>query len=242
MMASVFKGLVLAINMLTAIPFFKVHTFDRGINGYAVMFYPLVGLILGALLYLFYTIAGMFFPQAHVAVMVLVLWVMLTGALHLDGFADTVDGLYVSKERAFAVMKDPNIGAMGMIFTALLLLLKVSLLIHLEHVELLPLLLMLSRYNALLWIRFYPYLSTNGIGSLAKQEFTTTQLMISSVMVLVCVTFFQSWVLWLASFLAAWLTALFFMRRYGGFSGDIYGFGIEMSEIVLLHLLVLSVL
>ena len=40
-------GFTLAMNMLTTLPFFKVHDFFKGINGYAVMFYPLIGFILG---------------------------------------------------------------------------------------------------------------------------------------------------------------------------------------------------
>jgi len=50
-MSRVFKGFALALSMLSTLPFFKVHDFYKGINGYAVMFYPFVGFILGAILY-----------------------------------------------------------------------------------------------------------------------------------------------------------------------------------------------
>ena len=49
-MKNIFKGFALAVSMLTVIPFFKVHDFNKGINGYAVMFYPLVGFLLGLIL------------------------------------------------------------------------------------------------------------------------------------------------------------------------------------------------
>ena len=47
----ILKGFALAVSMLTTLPFFKVHDFFKGINGYAVMFYPLVGAMLGFILF-----------------------------------------------------------------------------------------------------------------------------------------------------------------------------------------------
>ena len=99
-MREIFKGFALAVSMLTTVPFFKVHDFYKGINGYAVMFYPLVGFLLGLVLWGIHSVLTPYAPSLHVGIIIFVLWVLLTGALHLDGFSDTVDGLYVPKERA----------------------------------------------------------------------------------------------------------------------------------------------
>lgn len=237
-LSNAFRGFALAVSMLSTLPFLRVHDFFRGINGYAVMFYPLVGLILGSLLYLFHTVLEPFLPAAHLHVLLFALWVLLTGALHLDGLSDTLDALFVPKARAAEVMKDPHVGAMGMIFTGVFLLLKVSVLVHLEALWALPLVMMLSRFNTVIAIYFFPYIRTEGMSTLAKAEFTRTQFIVSALFVVVTVFFFPAG-LWLlaTSLLCLLLCRLWFEKRFGGFSGDLYGFMIEMSELVLLHLL-----
>ena len=235
------KGFALAVNMLTIIPFFKIHDFFRGINGYAVMSYPLVGVILGGILWLVYTLLVPFFPEAHLHIVLFVLWVVLTGALHLDGFSDTVDGLFVPKERAEEVMKDPHTGGMGMIFSITFLIFKASSLWFLEAIYLLPVILMLSRFNTVLAIYFFPYIRKEGMSTLAKQEFTKKQLIVSIVMILVVVALSSSWLLLAISLLTLLLIKRFFIKRLGGFSGDIYGFLIEVTELILLNILLIGV-
>ena len=240
-MRKFFQGFALAVNMLSIFPFFKVHDFFKGINGFAVMFYPLVGLILGSVLALLQYLLSGIFPDLHVSIMILVLWVLFSGALHLDGFSDTVDGLFVPKKRSFEVMKDPNVGAMGMVFSVVFLLLKASALLHVTHWTQLALILMLARYNAVLAIYFYPYLSKNGMGFLAKKEFTFKHLIFSTFSVIGVVLFtLNGWILLFVSIFAFLMMKIFFIRRYGGFSGDIYGFVIEMTELILLHVIILN--
>ena len=233
----ILKGFALAMNMLTILPFFKVHDFFKGINGYAVMSYPLVGALLGGLLWFVHLLLVPFFPEAHLHIVLFALWVVLTGALHLDGFSDTVDGLFVPKERAEAVMKDPHVGGMGMTFTVTFLIVKASALWFLEALWLLPVILMLSRFNAVLAIYLFPYIRKAGMSSLAKEEFTRNQLLAALLFVVTVIAVTQSWVLLGFSLLALLLIKEFFVRRLGGFSGDIYGFTIEVTELLLLNVL-----
>ena len=241
MMKNIAKGFALAISMLTTLPFFKVHDFYKGINGYAVMFYPVVGFLLGTILYGSYLFLQSYTSHMHVAVIVFTLWVMLTGALHLDGLSDTIDGLFVKKERALQVMKDPHTGGMGMIFSVVFLILKVTTLIVLDAMYLLPFVMMLARFNAVLAIYIFPYISPNGMSALAKEEFRTTQLFVVFAYVFV-LSFVFSWSLLFISLFVLFVIKTFFMRRYGGFSGDIYGFTIEMTELILLNAVVLGIL
>lgn len=235
-MKNILKGFALSISMFTILPFFKVHHFFKGINGYSLMFFPLVGLIIGLILLGVHSILDTHIPQAHLSIIIFILSILLSGALHLDGFADTIDGLYVAKEKALKVMSDPNIGAMGMIITASFLIIKASTFIHLESFYLLPIVFMLSRFNAVLSIYFYPYVG-GGMAKLAKDEFSKKQLIIASVFVLL-LGLYLSWILTLVSIISLFVFNRFFIKRYGGLSGDMYGFNIELSELILLNIII----
>jgi len=236
-----FQGFSLAVSMLSILPFFNVHHFFKGINGYAVMVYPLVGLLLGTLLGGTYLLLHPYFPQEHLKVALMFLWVLLTGALHLDGFADTVDALFVSPSAAQAVMKEPHVGAMALVFTTAFLIFKASALWHLEVVYLLPILMMLARYNTVLAIYFFPYIRQEGMGKLAKEELSTLQLVSSSLLVMsVLFIWPKGWLLLGVSLFVLFITKHFFLRRYGGFSGDMYGFLIEISELAMLNALLVG--
>lgn len=239
-MRDIFKGFALAVSMLTTVPFFKIHDFFKGINGYAVMFYPLVGFLLGLILWGVQSLLSPFAPSFHIGIIIFVLWVLLTGALHLDGLSDTVDGLYVTKEKALKVMKDSHVGGMGMIVSATFLIAKASSLAHFEAFYLLPIILMLPRLNVVLAIYFYPYVSPNGMSTLAKAELTKTELFIALFYSLVLVAFFNIWLALVSALLVLFVIKSFFIKRYGGFTGDVYGFSIEVTELILLNVLLFS--
>ena len=238
-MSRVFKGFALALSMLSTLPFFKVHDFYKGINGYAVMFYPLVGFILGAILYGVYLLLDPYFPHFHVAVLIFALWVVLTGALHLDGFSDTIDGLFVPKERSLEVMKDPHNGGMGMTFGAVFLILKASSLMALQNYALLPLVLLLPRLIIVFCIYFFPYVS-GGMSQLAKEELQSKQVFVALLYSLVFVLLYNAWFLLAASLFIMLFVKRFFIKRYGGFTGDIYGFTIEVIELFLLNCIIVG--
>ncbi len=231
------KGLALAWNMLTIVPLFKVHDFFKGINGISAMFYPLVGLILGMLLYGVYSGLSAVFPSAHAAVMLFVLWVVLTGALHLDGFSDTVDGLFVPKEKALDVMKDSHVGGMGMLFSVVFLIFKASSVVYLGEYVFLPLILTLSRLNAVMAIYAFPYISS-GISQLVKEELSFKMVFASFGFVFLVALYMHAlWLLGLALFFGVVVSRLF-VGRYGGLNGDMYGFLIEITELFLLNILI----
>ena len=236
MIKKVWMGFSLAISMLSTLPFFRIHNFFVGINGYAVMFYPLVGFILGAILFGTSLLLEPYIPHTHLHVLLFALWVILTGALHLDGLSDAIDALFVSKERAVEVMKDPHVGAMGMTYTGVFLIVKASALIVIDALYLLPLVLMLSRFNVVIAIYFLPYIRENGMSTLAKKEFIRPQFIASVLLVLISSAFFiKGFLLLVISLVSLLFFKLWFTKRFGGFSGDLYGFMIEGTELILLH-------
>jgi adenosylcobinamide-GDP ribazoletransferase len=94
----------------------------------AVRYFPLVGLIVGASGAATLWLAAQVLPAPLPTILATVVTVLMTGAIHEDGLADTCDGLGggATRERALEIMKDPRIGAFGAIALILTLLLKIS--------------------------------------------------------------------------------------------------------------------
>lgn len=235
----ILKGFALAVNMLSIFPFFKTHTFFNGINGYSAMFYPLVGFLLGLILFSTHYLLNTIIPETHLSVIIFFLWILITGAIHLDGFSDTIDGIFVHPKKALEVMKDSHVGGMGMIFTVAFLLLKLSSIIHFDAYYLLPLILMLSRLNATFSIYFYKYIS-DGVANIIKKELTLRYLCIAFIYSLIISFIFSYLSAFLISFFTLIICAKFFTSRLGGLNGDIYGFIIEVTELFLLNYIIIK--
>lgn len=107
------KKLISAIQFLTILPIGKPGTFDKGM----ISFFPVTGLILGAILSIFDLAASRLWAEPVTALLDVICLTMLTGALHLDGLGDMADGLYGNRprEKALAIMKDSRIGVMGLV-------------------------------------------------------------------------------------------------------------------------------
>lgn len=229
----------LAWNFLTIIPLSRQHQFKEEDMSLSLAFYPLVGFFLGAILLALYTLLEGLIPQNHLHLMLFVVLVTITGALHVDGLSDSIDALYVPKERALEVMKDPHVGAMGLIFTTTFLIAKASSFIYLQQMENLVLILALSRFNALVAIYFFDYVSSGFSGS-AKGGFSRSHFVLATLFVLFLALFFEHG---LAILFASLMTLMaikgLFYKKIGGFSGDVYGLSIEISELVMLNVAIL---
>jgi adenosylcobinamide-GDP ribazoletransferase len=124
------KSFLLALRFLTIIPLGQGKDITSEAVAAAGKYYPLVGLIIGGLLWGFYQGVGFLFPDSVAVGLVLVFWVLLIGALHLDGLADCLDGLYGgnSPEERLRIMKDIHLGTMGTVGLILVLGMKYLLL------------------------------------------------------------------------------------------------------------------
>jgi adenosylcobinamide-GDP ribazoletransferase len=152
------RAFIAALRFITAIPLGRGGSWDpRGM----IPHFPLVGLLLGGILVAADALAGRFWSPAAAALVDVVVLVGLTGAFHLDGLADTADGLYGARgrERALEIMKDSRIGAMGMIAVAVCLALKWAGISGLgpERGWLLLLVPAYARAAMVVGIRFLPY-------------------------------------------------------------------------------------
>lgn len=119
----------IALQFLTVLPIELKTIPTAQQNGRAILFCPLVGLIIGGILFLV-TCIFVKLPALLLAAIVLALWIWLTGGLHLDGLADTADawvGGFGDKLRTLQIMKDPSCGPIGVLSLVIICLLKFAL-------------------------------------------------------------------------------------------------------------------
>lgn len=207
--------------------------------GRSMAFFPLIGLGLGLFLAGANYALGLFFPPSVCALLILLLLTFVTGALHLDGVADTADGMYGIRDRAtrLRIMKDSRVGAMGVVALSSLLLLKVVTLTALPAVaqwSVLIALPVIGRWMMVALAVLAPYArSEGGTGGAFVEEAGRRELFIAT-LILAAVLLF-SFRLWGLTLLAALSLAVILLERYfkarlGGVTGDILGAVCEWSE------------
>ena len=234
------RGLILAIQFLTRLPTPALAEFRPQELARAAIWFPLVGLLLGSLLAAALWLGGRVDPWLG-ALLALLAWIALTGALHLDGLADLADALgaaHGDRDRLLAVLADPHMGVFGATALGVQLLSKLVLLMLLAKNGLIwPLVLIpaWARLGPLLWARLPPL--KPGLG-----ERFAWQIGMRSV-------WFWAALLTLASVAAPALLAApllllgwraYLLARLGGMSGDALGAGVEWVESGLLLLVVLA--
>lgn len=211
--------------------------------------FPAVGLLLGAILVGIDRLAGLVLPDAASSAIVVVALAALTGALHLDGLADTADGIFVGgdRDRRLAIMRDPHIGAFGIVTVAAVLLLKWSALIPLDswlRTGSLLLVPALARWSLLPLMTLFPAARPDGMAFQVQAGARWLQVALGSAIVagLSLAVFWPTGLLLLApALLAALAIGWYATQRLGGVTGDVYGATVEICEAVLLLVVATSI-
>lgn len=230
------KRLAVAFGFLTRLPMPRVAA-DAADFAAAIRWYPVVGLAIGAI------VAGAVWTGARAdpwlgAFAGLLVWVAVTGALHLDGLGDLADGLgaaHGDRARLLAVMADPHIGSFGMVAIVLQLLAKLVLLHTVTDIWPLVLVPFAARGGSLAWARLPPL--KPGLGASLAGAVRTRDLL-GWAAVLAGAAVWQPALLAAPFLIVGWLVWL--KRRLGGVSGDCHGAGIELVESGLLVALVVA--
>jgi adenosylcobinamide-GDP ribazoletransferase len=235
---------LLAWRFLTILPGGKsdVNPSPRDL-GRSMACYPLVGLLLGVLLWGAYWLFSHAFPRTLCDGLILLLWVIITGAFHLDGLADTLDGLAAGKSATerLQIMRDHRVGTFGAVGLILILGIKFLALNSLpEEIigKTLLVTLVLSRWSMVQLTYRAPYARPEGgLGKAFKDNVGKREMWIATASSLVIAVFllrFWGAVLWLAVGVSALGIQLFFQKKIGGVTGDILGAADEVHEILVL--------
>jgi adenosylcobinamide-GDP ribazoletransferase len=233
-----------ALQFLTLTPPIVRRAFTPQELGRAVGYFPLIGALLGSVLVGLDHLLSSALPANLTAALLLTGWVIATGALHIDGFLDTLDGLFggYTPVKRMAIMRDEAVGAFGLAGGVLLLILKLTALTSVtERGSALVLAPTLSRWGMSLSIVLFPYARAEGLGRAMKDQATWKQAILATLTALAIAWLAGGYVGWVALATAGvltWTVARFVLSRIPGLTGDIYGALGEILELAVLLLLV----
>ena len=232
---------LVALQFLTSVPVLLKREFTPPQLGRATAYFPVVGLIIGGILAGLNWLLDYILPQPVVNVLLIAALVIITGALHLDGFADTCDGIAGHKtvEERWRVMRDSLTGAFGVVGVALLLLTKYVCLSNIPA-ELMTAVLIfvptVSRWAMVSAVFVYPYARPEGLGKVYKENTRWPQFAFAT-----AVTFaaagalfplfsYTGLILIFGVFIVTTALAFYLKRKFAGLTGDTYGAINETAE------------
>ena len=234
---------IIQIQFLTRIPVpIKVNFTEKKL-AQSIILAPLVGLIIGFLLSGIYYLFSFMNQKAVTVLFVIISEIIITGGLHLDGLADTFDGIFSNrpKNQMLEIMRDSRIGTNGTLALVVIILAKTVLLFSIKEdlifysIILMP---VLSRLN-IVWAAGISTYARKGKG-MAKAIVNycrTREIIISTVISFaICALLFRIELLILLPVSIIFLVILvqYVKKKIGGITGDIIGAVIELSEVFIL--------
>ena len=238
------RALLIALQFLTILPVKLQGEFSEQDIGRSLLFYPVVGLLIGIVLSLFAWGLNAQSPMVS-AIIVLAVWVTLTGALHIDGLADSADawlGGIGDKAKTLNIMKDPAAGPIAVVTIVLVLLIKfvmLTVLLSQQNWWALIWSVILARTALPLLFLTTDYVRPHGLGSILKQQqsgvHTRRLMLLIGVLALFSIGLFAL----LFGLLVFLLLRYLMQRRLNGFTGDTAGAMVELLEAALLIFFVL---
>ena len=232
--------LLAALQFLTILPVKRNFTSEQ--IGRSTVWFPVVGFVIGAILFGLHYILELILPIALVNALLIAALVILSGGLHLDGLSDTIDGLagHRTPERRLEIMRDSHIGAIGAVGLFLFLIIEYVCLNSIPE-KYLPFTLLLapavSRWAMVYAIFVFPYARPEGLGKAFKQAVGRSEFLIASFLtLLLAVILFPTAgpVIAAGTWIIISLSAFYIKRQIGGLTGDTYG---AINEIALITVL-----
>ncbi|HBA33854.1 MAG TPA: adenosylcobinamide-GDP ribazoletransferase [Gammaproteobacteria bacterium] len=229
--------LLIALQLLTRLPVRTQYPSARQ-TGYSLLYYPLIGFFIGAVLCL---ISALLPTQSTLllAALILLVWTLITGGLHLDGLADSADawiGGFGDREKTLRIMKDPACGPIAVAVLVLILLIKFSALqVALEQSVLAAVLIspIMARAAVIALYLTTPYAKDEGMGLLLIENLPKKTAVVVLVMTAgLCLLGSGALALMMltTATVTFWLLRKLMCTRIGGVTGDTTGALIEITE------------
>lgn len=236
------KSFLLAVQFLTALPI-KIKQFDESKLAQSLIFFPLVGILLGTILiWINNVLYSLNFQEFSLDIIIVIALIALTGGLHLDGLSDTFDGISSgkNKEETLAIMRDSHAGVMGISSVISIILLKIALLYSI-NAELKPIALLLmcvsGRWSMVFSMFLFPYARPEGKARAFIRGMNSKIFFFATLIAIACV-----YLIWNAKGLLiliiiacfTWIFGRIIRNKIGGITGDTIGATNEIMETVAL--------
>lgn len=246
-MKKYYYDFLLMLQLLTRVPINKAlpcenNNFKNGAN-----FFSLIGLLIGLCQYILFIVLAKVIPINFAVISIIIFDILITGALHIDGFGDTCDGFFAfkGKDKIIEIMKDSRIGTFGCIGIVLNLLIKYEgylLLVSNWKAIFILIIPMISKFSMILLSYIGKPAKEKGSGNLFINTVTLKEVIVNTIFVLaigILMNFSYQTILLLVS--AIIITILFNLlcnSKINGITGDSLGANNEL--VVLISLIILS--
>lgn len=242
------KDFLRALSFLTILPMGQLPLSEEKELARSMVFFPLVGLVIGLLLALGYYLLSFLFSKSLVLWLTIGLLALLTRGLHLDGFADTMDGLGSggTRKKILEVMRDSRIGSFGVISLILLIGAKYFTLDQIPIPSIpytLILMTVMGRNTMVLVCYRSPYARSEGglakpfTENLGYREMALS--LVSAFGIALLLMGLKGILVFLGICLFSLGYRFFFIKKLGGVTGDILGAANELAELLCLILLII---
>lgn len=236
-----------ALRFLTIIPVPLWREASPKEVGGSLSYFPVVGFIIGLILAVLNWLLSLILPPSVVNGLLIAAMVLLSGALHLDGFIDTCDSLagHRTVEDRWRIMHDSRSGAFGIVGAVVLLLVKYASLSSVPAnlmTATLVIMPVVSRGAMVYAVFAYPYVRPDGLGRVFKEGASGRGLALATLFTLAVATGAAWWartdyfylvgpVIIFGTWLLTWLMATYLKRKLAGLTGDTYGAINEVAEV-----------
>lgn len=237
------KSMLIAFSMYSKIPVPKTEWSDKSMR-YTMCFFPLVGVVIGALMYA----AGTLMLMADIktvlkAAVMTVIPVMLTGGIHLDGFLDTMDaiGSWAPKEKRLEILKDSNSGAFAVIGGCVYFVLSLGIWseMSLDMLKSAVPVFVLSRALSGLSVVSFPMAKNTGLAAMfsnaAHKRRVRIVMLLWIALTAACMVAINPLTGAAAVLCAAAVFAYYYFmskKNFGGITGDLAGYFLQVCELV----------
>lgn len=241
---TIIKSILIAFAMYSKIPLPMID-WDKRYMKYAICFFPLVGSIIGLIIFAFWKLQsflniGVFFRS----VIILLIPILVTGGIHLDGFMDTMDAInsYQPKEKKLEILSDPHLGAFSVITFIVYILLMLAFLTEINNID--YIITLCFTYTLSRGLSGYAATTLKNAKSEGLLYAFTSDLDAKKAKIIliffiiapiVCICFVN---LFLSIFILIWSISFFFIykrkayKHFGGITGDLEGWYLCINEIM----------
>lgn len=247
-MKSLYNGFLICMSTFSVVPVKRAEWNDENMK-YVFCFFPLIGVLIGSLEYLWFYFCSMH-SVSHIlySAVATIIPVLITGGIHIDGLIDTFDAIfcYGDVDKRLNVLKDSRVGAFGVIYTLMYFIVVFGLYESISH-KYLSLSLLISVYaisrvtSGLITINF-PQSKDSGLQKSFTENKSVTIVNAVLIVWLVCLLHFISFELRVAFVIAGLLfytwVYYFSKKLIGGLAGDLIGFSLSLFEALMLIIVV----